>query len=454
MSRKNPVYRATPRTWSKVKVFHLYILLGTLSNPMHGVMVLLPKKNRLTVGLRKQDALSLVWLALALCFVLGMVLQPKIVYDGSINGLQAWWNIVFPSLLPFFIASEILMKLGLVRFMGALLEPVMRPLFNVPGAGAFVMVIGFTSGFPIGSMVTAKLRQQGLCSRVEAERLISFTNNSSPLFMLTAVAVGMFGRPDLGVVIAGSHYLANILLGLLLRFYRRHEPHANSLPPAAWSLRQAFQVLLQQNPQERQPVGQLLGEAVASSVTKLLHIGGFIILFAVIIRLLSYAGVIDLLASWLGAVLIPMGLSPDILTALASGVFEMTIGTKLASEAAAPELQRLMAVAMILGWSGLSIHAQVASMIAKTDIRMGLFVVTRMAHGALAAFFTFLFYNPEGSGATPVLPALAPVFDFYSYPFLAMVAISFLGMVVSIVLLTLFGFSLQILWRLGKIFCR
>ncbi|PHJ37040.1 hypothetical protein P378_18475 [Desulforamulus profundi] len=55
------------------------------------------------MGLRKQEAFSLVWIALAVCFVLGMAVQPKIVYDGSVNGLKAWWNIVFPSLLPFLL---------------------------------------------------------------------------------------------------------------------------------------------------------------------------------------------------------------------------------------------------------------------------------------------------------------------------------------------------------------
>ncbi|GAB6157699.1 sporulation integral membrane protein YlbJ [Desulfotomaculum varum] len=407
---------------------------------------MLLKKIRATLMRHQQEAISFIWLTLALSFVLGMVLQPQIVFEGAVNGLQTWWNIVFPSLLPFFIASEILIKLGLVKFMGVLLEPVMRPLFNVPGAGAFVVVIGFTSGFPIGSMVTAKLRQQGLCSRVEAERLISFTNNSSPLFMLTAVAVGMFGRPELGIVIAGSHYLANILLGLLLRFYRRHES-SGCLSPQTGSLRQAVRTLLQENRQSRLPLGQLLGEAVASAVTKLLHIGGFIILFAVIIKLLNYMGVINWLAAWLGLVFIPLGFSPEILPALASGLFEMTIGTRLASQAGVPEVQRLMAVAVILGWSGLSIHAQVASMIAQTDIKMGLFVFTRLFHGALAAFFTYLFYHPAVTPVAPVWPALAPAF-VWSPVFL--LTVSFLSMLAAIILLVVLGLGVQILSRLGK----
>lgn len=405
---------------------------------------MLPKKIFIT-SLNKREMTSLLWTGLAVCFVVAMILQPKAVFDGASTGLKAWWYIVFPSLLPFFIASELLMGFGLVRFIGVLLEPVMRPLFNVPGAGAFVMVIGFTSGFPIGSMVTAQLRQQGLCTRVEAERLMSFTNNSSPLFMLVAVSVGMFGRPELGVVIAGAHYLANILLGFLLRFYRRHDREQICSQAGGFILKRAVRVLIDHVRHEKRPLGKLVGDAVTSSIGKLLNIGGFIILFAVIIRLLTEAGFINWLAAVFGLVLIPLGFDPQILTALASGFFEMTIGTKLASEAAAPEVQRLMAVALILGWSGLSVHAQVASMIAEANLRMKIFVVTRVAHGLLAALFTWLLYQPEKAAGTIALPVISPLIDSPHSTF-SIVTYSLGFMICAILFLLCLGLA----WGLGS----
>jgi sporulation integral membrane protein YlbJ len=328
-------------------------------------------------------------------FILIMITHPKIIFEGSVTGLNAWWNIVFPSLLPFFIASELLMSFGIVHFMGVLLEPVMRPLFNVPGSGSFVMAIGFTSGYPIGSMVTARLRSQGLCSRVEAERLMSFTNNSSPLFMLVAVAVGMFGNPAVGLVIAGAHYTANITLGLALRFYRRndrkrtYQPHTGLQEIPAKALKEMVAVLKKEN----RPFGKIMGDAVKNSITNLLNIGGFIILFAVIIKLLTELGFIGLMSSLLGKILIPLGVSAGVLDAVASGFFEMTMGTKLASESGAPLLQQLVAVGIILAWSGLSVIAQVASMIAHTDLRLGPFIVSRIFHALLAGLYTVFFYH-------------------------------------------------------------
>jgi sporulation integral membrane protein YlbJ len=359
---------------------------------------------------RRRDTVRLLWTVCALAFVISMALYPRVVFDGAVLGLKTWWNIVFPALLPFFIASELLMNFGVVHFMGVLLEPVMRPLFKVPGAGSFVMMVGFFSGYPIGSMVTARLRSEGLCSRVEAERLMSFTNNSSPLFMLAAVAIGMFNNPKVGLLIAGAHYLSNLTLGLGLRFYGRDGRERYPGPPHRDSsiIRHAFQRMLQVQREDRRPLGKVMGDAVRSAVTNLLNIGGFIILFAVIIRLLTTAGVIDALAGILGLLLLPLGFAPGILPALGSGFFEMTIGSKLASEAAAPLLQRVTAVGMILAWSGLSVHAQAASMIAETDIRMKPFIITRMAHTALAGLYTYLacsWFAPLEEAAAPAMAA-------------------------------------------------
>lgn len=374
------------------------------------IYILYRARRQFTVAIagRRADLTRLFWTCCALIFVAAMIVNPKTVFEGAVTGLQTWFNIVLPALLPFFIASELLMKFGVVHFMGVLLEPVMRPLFNVPGAGSFVMAVGFSSGCPIGSMVTARLREQRLCTRVEAERLMSFTNNSSPLFMLVAVAVGMFNNPALGWIIAGAHYLSNLTLGFALRFYARHDSERIPEPPVTGKglVKQAFRQMLQVQRQNQIPPGRILGDAVHNAMANLLNIGGFIILFAVIIKMLTAAGFINVLAGCLGIFLLPLGFTPELLPALASGFFEMTLGAKLASETAAPLGQQVVAVGMVLAWSGLSVHAQAASMISQTDIRIYPFIIIRVAHSILAglySYFLFIWRNP----LTPATAATA-----------------------------------------------
>lgn len=356
-------------------------------------------------ALKRRQITQLLWAACIVALVLEMITQPKTVYQGAVTGLNLWWNIVFPSLLPFFIISELLMSYGIVHFLGVLMEPVMRPLFNLPGTSSFAMAVGYTSGYPIGAMVTARLRSQRLCTRLEAERLMAFTNNSSPLFMLVAVSVGMFNNPQLGVVIAGAHYISNLTIGLLLRFYGKNDRETISIPSSGGNLiLRAFREMFRLQGQEKRAPGKIMGEAVKNATTNLINIGGFIILFAVLIQLLNKAGLIAFLAQNLGLILQPLGFSPSVLPALASGLIEMTMGTRLASQAAAPLSQQLIIVSIILAWSGLSIHAQVASMIAETDIRMTLFFLSRIAHALLAAVYTGFLYRLTN----PVAGAIAP----------------------------------------------
>ncbi len=411
------------------------------------LLVLLRKKY-----ISRKEAFRLLWTICAIIFVVSMIFYPRTTFDGAVFGLKTWWNIVFPALLPFFISSELLMSFGVVHFMGVLLEPVMRPLFNVPGAGSFVMAVGFTSGYPIGSMVTAKLRTQGLCTREEAERLMSFTNNSSPLFMLVAVAVGMFNNPGLGVLIAGAHYLSNLTLGILLRFYARNNTRRYPSPPvgARNPLARAFRALLQVQRLEKRPVGKIMGDAVRNSIVNLLNIGGFIILFAVIIRLLTATGFINVLASFLGVFLIPLGFSPEILPALGSGVFEMTVGSKLASETTVPLTQQVVAVGMILAWSGLSVHAQVASMIAETDIRMLPFILSRIGHTCLAGIYTYIFCKwsgPPGELGAPVVATVEKCISSSNYYFANFKYFMFFVVFIAIIILAALFFHLAVAIR-------
>ena len=345
-------------------------------------------------------------------FVSCMILFPSAVFEASKAGISAWWNIVFPALLPFFIASELLAGYGIIQFMGVLLEPVMRPLFNLPGAASFVMAVGYTSGFPISASLSARLRKDNICTRHEAERLMCFTNNSSPLFMLTAVGVGMFHNPRLGVVIAVSHYIANIFLGLALRFYKRDD--AGLLPDSSLG-RQIWQKALTEmkNALRNDPraFGKIMGYAVSSSIHKLLIIGGFVILFSVIIKISGIIGVTAVLNKVFIILTMPFGLSEQVVSSLSSGFFEITLGTKAAAEASGSLPHRLVAASLILGWSGVSVVAQVSALISETDLKMGLFIICRIIHSLLAGILTLLLMTSQSIRdwtAQPVMTGLIP----------------------------------------------
>lgn len=346
----------------------------------------------------------------AITITISMVLYPEVAFAAAKDGLDVWWNTVFPALLPFFIGSEILMGLGVVRFMGTLLEPIMRPLFNVPGEGSFVMAMGLASGYPIGAILTAKLRRQQIMNQVEAERLISFANTADPLFMVGAVAVGMFGDVRVGAIIALSHYLAALCVGLTMRFYRQNAPRsANRIERGQNIFVRAFFSLYRARREDGRPFGQILGDAVKQSVNSLLMIGGFIIFFNVLIRIASVVGIATIISAFFANLLNTCGLAANLAPAATSGLFEISIGTKIASEVAAPLGEKIMLCGAIIAWSGLSVHGQVAAVVNDTDIRVLPYMLARLWHAILAAFFTLLVLNHLGG----IAPAFHQVF-FYA----------------------------------------
>lgn len=343
-----------------------------------------------------RSKLKTIILALSVTMMaISLISFPQESVDASIRGLNMWWEIVFPSLLPFFIVSEMLIGFGVVKFIGVLLEPLMRPLFRVPGVGGFVWAMGMASGYPAGAKFTARLRQEGQLSKTEAERLVSFTNCSNPLFIFGAVSVGFFNNAKLGVILALAHYLGNFTVGLIMRFYGRNEEVSKKEKKRKPSLKLAFSVLHRTRINDNRPIGMLLGDAVMSSIRTLLMIGGFIILFSVINKLLFHIGITAFLANGLQIILTAFLLPIELSIPFISGIFEITLGSQLTSQTQqATLMQQAIITSFILAFSGLSVQAQVASILAQTDINFKPFFIARIFHGFLAAFYTAVLWNP------------------------------------------------------------
>src|SRR5699024_314552 len=157
------------------------------------------------------------------CIGVSLIIFPSQALEASIRGLNMWWEIVFPSLLPFFITAELLISCGVVHFLGVLFEPIMRPVFKVPGVGSCGWIVGMASGHPTGAKRAVGLREERQGTQQEADRLIAFTNASSALFLFGAVSIALFHDTLLGLLFAGPHYLGNVCVGLITRFYGRKE---------------------------------------------------------------------------------------------------------------------------------------------------------------------------------------------------------------------------------------
>ncbi len=143
------------------------------------------KKNKfliLTLSIRK-NAISIIFVL----FTIFLVIFSKSNLTAAKNGLKLWANNVVPSLLPFFIATNLLSHTNVIKYVSKACNKFMRPIFNVPGECAYAFILGLISGYPVGAKIVTDLKDNNLCTTEEAERMLCFTNNSGPLFIIGTV---------------------------------------------------------------------------------------------------------------------------------------------------------------------------------------------------------------------------------------------------------------------------
>jgi sporulation integral membrane protein YlbJ len=145
---------------------------------------------------------------------------------------------------------------------------------------------------------------------------------------------------------------------------------------------------------ESRPLGKMLGDAVITSIHTLLMIGGFIILFSVFNKILAIIQVTEFIAAIFSGGLALLHITNELSVPLITGIFEITIGNQLVSESTANLLDKVIIASFILAFGGLSIQAQVASILADTDIRFKPFFIARILQGLYSSVFALLLFKP------------------------------------------------------------
>lgn len=338
---------------------------------------------------------------LALFIVLLIIWFPKESVEAGVRGVVIWWDVLFPSLFPFLVISELMLGFGIIHFFGTLLDPMMRPLFRVPGSGGFVMAMGFASGYPVGARLTSQLWDVRWLNRSESERLVAFTTTADPIFLIGAVAVGFFHDARLAPILAVSHYGSAVLLGLLLRLRSRGDiTRSESLDADKPLLRRAFEAMHRARIEDGRLLGALLLDGIRSALKLVIVIGGLVVFFSVVIEVLSLARIIEALRAVAGTALSLFGLPAPLAAAAVDGLFEVTLGAKSAGQSiAGVPLQAQVAVASFgLAWAGLSVHAQIMSLVSHMPVRYGRFAVAKLIQGVFAgaiAYFAWYVMPPH-----------------------------------------------------------
>lgn len=333
----------------------------------------------------KRNILPCLFLLLAIC----LFIFSKSNLVAAQNGLILWANNVVPSLFPFFVVTELLSNTNLVFHIGKLFDKIMRPLFNVPGECAFAFIMGFISGYPTGGKIVADLREQGLCTKDEGDRMLAFTNNSGPLFIISCVGISLFGDVKTGFLLLITHILSAITVGIIFgKISAKNNKYSSYLSTKNVHKRPTS------NEMRIRDLGKLLGKSIHNAITTILMIGGFVVTFSVIISILQHSHVLDYFSILLKPILNIFGFDLNFASPVLSGMIELTNGISLVATIPQKAVSsNIILCAFLLGFGGLSVLFQVFSMLSKTDLSMKKYIIGKLLQGTIAAFYTFIAFK-------------------------------------------------------------
>ena len=288
-----------------------------------------------------------------------MLIFPQAVFSGAEEGLLLWFQIIFPTLFPFLVVTSLLLSSGGLNLITRLFGGLFRRIFRVTQNGAFAVLAGFLCGYPMGAKVTADLLRAEKISDREARYLLSFCNNTSPVFIINFIVWKTFGDERLMLptllILIGSPVLMSFIFRRIYLKGRHPEPSA-----ALKEKKTRFDF-------------SVLDSCMMNSFEAIVKVGGYIILFSVLLSLLEELS---------GQHSILMAAAPAL---------EVTNGILLLSSSVSDPGLRYAAVLGLTSFGGLCSAAQTKCMLERTGLSVIPYIIQKLTTAAAASLLSFIY---------------------------------------------------------------
>ena len=290
-----------------------------------------------------------------------MLIFPQAVFSGAEEGLLLWFQIIFPTLFPFLVVTSLLLSSGGLNLITRLFGGLFRRIFRVTQNGAFAVLAGFLCGYPMGAKVTADLLRAEKISDREARYLLSFCNNTSPVFIINFIVWKTFGDERLMLpallILIGSPVLMSFI------FRRIYLKGRHPFPEPSAALKE----------KKTRFDFSVLDSCMMNSFEAIVKVGGYIILFSVLLSLLEELS---------GQNSILMAAAPAL---------EVTNGILLLSSSVSDPGLRYAAILGLTSFGGLCSAAQTQCMLEGTGLSVIPYIIQKLTTAAAASLLSFIY---------------------------------------------------------------
>lgn len=287
-------------------------------------------------------------------------INPAEAVEAAKSGLLLWFNVIIPNLLPFIILSNLIIKLNAASYITFIVYPFLKPLLGISKDGCYAVITGFFCGYPMGAKITSDLVSHQKVSKREGEYLLSFCNNVSPVFIINYIVNESFHSKELLIPVFLILYLSPVLCAAILNpFYRKD--------------------LNQKQPDWKETPDELIDFKIVDAsimdgfetITKL---GGYIIIFALISRMLMH---------------IPV--NNEAVKCIIISLTEITNGISISASTAIDFGTKFVLILSCVSFGGLSCAAQTQSMIKNSSLSLPKYILSKLLNMLITSVLAIIY---------------------------------------------------------------
>jgi sporulation integral membrane protein YlbJ len=318
---------------------------------------------------------------LSLAMMVLLFAQPASAMEYIRRGMSLCVRTMIPSLFPFMVVSELIVRSGAGESIVRLPARLLGPRLGLPPEGICACLLGLLCGFPLGSRAAAAYYRAGHLTDRQFNVVLAACNVPSSAFLVCAVGLSLFGSRAVGRGMLVLALIAALTSGLVINFVC----HKGKGEERACAKRDG-------EAQENVGSAQILPAAISSAAHAMFKVCATVLLFSALMG--AVTGMLE-----------RMALS-EMVQAVLLGAFEMSSGVYAGALLSNTHTARILCAA-IIGWGGLSVHCQIVSVCAGCPLRLPLFWLGRAWQALVCGAGMWLWMRVYPCSLPPVSPPMA-----------------------------------------------
>lgn len=304
----------------------------------------------------KEKTFNLCIIMISIFLLLELLFNKTIIYESILYSLNLWVNNLIPSLFPFFIISNILINYNITDYIPKIIKEKCALVFNISDNMLTIFLLSMISGFPSNARITRTMYENKKITLDEANHVLLFSHFANPVFILSTVATFFLRNEKVGIIILISHYISNIILGIILR---------NSFPLNNNDKHKTIDI--------SNNFANIFIVSIRNAVDTIITICGilsFFLMFSSIIVNLFHLNIYN--------------------TMIVKSIFEITIGIEALSKLNLSLLFKTVLTTIILSFGGLCVHVQIISQIVDTKIKYTYYFIGRLYQAIISGVIAYI----------------------------------------------------------------